>query len=144
VFIDQRYASLHPFQVITSVCLISRLGKIWEALNQAIEALAITRPDWLLSVSLPHWYECYGYQQRNLNLRAEGLENNALAQAIGADGFYLLDAVSNSNLPELMDLSELIKLRLVWSEQFEWANGKIVWQRDTCSGCSSLAPAYCV
>ena len=127
---------LEADRVIASVCRTSRLAVIWDTMSQCLEALAIKRHDWLRVNSLPHWYERYGLGSRNLNLRAESLEQEAFAQGVGADGFYLLKMISSEDTPELTDLPEVQALRQVWSEQYELTAGKVCWKKDACSGCS--------
>ena len=123
-------------QVIVAVCQISRLAKIWDVFNQAMEALATRYPDWLLAASLPHWYKRYGHHQKSLDLRVDDLEKQALAQAIGADGNYLLQAISAAGRSELSNLYEIQELRRVWGVQFEYLEGKLLWRKEFCAGCS--------
>jgi hypothetical protein len=127
--------SLETDQVVTSVCTYTRLAKIWEAINRALETLATRRPDWLRVNSLPHWYERYGRLHRNLNLKANPPEQEAFAQAIGADGFYILEAISQGRTPEMANLPEISALRQIWEEQFEREVGKVHWRENACAGC---------
>jgi transposase len=128
--------SLAAEQVIGSVCRTSRLAQIWDTMSQCLESLAIKRHDWLRVNSLPHWYDRYGPLSRDLNLRAECLEQEAFAQGVGADGFYLLEKISSGNAPELADLPEVQALGQVWSEQYEFDAGKVRWKKEACSRCS--------
>jgi len=138
----KQYVSLQSSQVINVVCQFSRLAKIWEAFSQAMEALATKRPDWLLAASLPHWYQRYSYQHKDLNLRADDPERQILAQAIGADGIHLLEAISKAGDPQLADLDEILALREVWHEQFDLVDGNTAWRKNVCAGC--LLPAKLV
>lgn len=128
--------SQDPQRVIIAVCQISRLAKIWETLNQAIETLAIKHPEWLLAASLPHWYKRYGHHQKNINLRGNDLEKQATAQAIGADGAYLLEAITKSGDAALANHYEVLQLRRIWEDQFEVIEGKLAWRENFCAGCS--------
>jgi hypothetical protein len=124
-------------QVIAHVCRISRLATLWDTINQALEALATKQPQWLRHNSLPHWYERYSHVRRDLMLESDHREQEALARAIGGDGFYLLEAISGSGALELAGLSEISALRTVWNEQFERQMGKVVWRMEACAGCPS-------
>lgn len=124
-------------QVVLRVCLISRLASTWEAIGQALEALAIKQPDWLRDISRPHWYVRYSYPRGNLNLRADSLELERLAQAIGSDGAYLLESVSGK--ASLADLPEVTSLRQVWEEQYELVEGEVLWRKETCTNCSLIS-----
>ena len=123
-------------QIISHVCMISRLALIWDALNQALEALAIRRPDWLLTINLPHWYERYSQHQKYLNLKIDHIEMSALAQSIGADGDYLLEALKKTADLNITSLKEIQALREVWREQFVFENGNIIWRQESCPGCT--------
>ncbi len=131
------HPGLEARQVIATVCQISRLAKIWDTFNQALEALATRHPDWLLAVTLPHWYERYGSDQKYLNLIAGKPETYTLAQAIGADGDYLLGAISKANCPELANLSQVLAMREAWEEQYKCVQGKVAWRKEACTDCSS-------
>jgi transposase len=126
-------------QVIACVCRTSRLEQIWDTMSQCLEALAIKRHDWLRVISLPHWYDRYRHFSRDVNLRAERLEQETFAQQVGADGFYLLEQISSGGPPELADLPEVKALQAVWSEQYEMAAGAVRWKKEACSGCSLLS-----
>jgi transposase len=123
-------------EVIAHVCRISRLENVWDTFNQTLEALAIRQPQWLRGHSLPHWYERYGHVRRNLNLGLDRHQQEALARAIGGDGFYLLEALAGSGMPEMAGLVEVSALRTVWNEQFERQLGDVVWRTEACAGCS--------
>lgn len=134
-------AGLEADQVIMTVCQYSRLVRVWNAFNQAMQALALHSPGWLLSVSLPHWYERYGAQHRNLDLSFPVSDQVTLAQAIGTDGMYLLLKTAQACNPELKELREVAVLGEVWREQFEFlSEEKISWRKETCAGCSLPDP----
>jgi len=124
--------------VISDVCRISRWANLWEALHQAIEALAGRRPDWLLAVCQPHWFVRYGSQRKHLDLVAETVEEGTLPQAIGADGRYLLEAISKAGDSELAELAEVRALDRLWHEQFEFRANGMRWREEACAGCSLL------
>jgi hypothetical protein len=135
-------SSIDPMQVINMVCVISRLAFVWDTLNQTLEALAIKRPDWLLAINLPHWYERYSHHQKYLNLNIDTIEMNVLAQSIGADGCYLLEALKKTADLNIMKLKEIQVLREVWREQFVWEDNKTTWREDNCSGCYLASQSF--
>jgi transposase len=128
-------SNLETDQIIMQVCLLTRLARIWDTFHQSIEALAAQRPEWLHNVSLPHWYVRYSHQWRNLNLTGGPQEQETFAQLIGADGFYLLNAISEANAVNLAGLPEVLAMKKIWFEQYEYAGGKILWRR-VCKSCS--------
>jgi transposase len=133
---SKQRTGVDPGQVVDSVCQFSRLARIWEALNTAMEVLAARHPEWLLAASLPHWYQRYGDLNKDLNLRVADLERQNLAQRIGADGLYLLEAISGAGDPHLEELNEILVLREVWDEQFASVEGKVLWRNEVCAGCA--------
>jgi transposase len=130
-----RRLNLAADQVIASVCRISRLAKIWDTMCQCLEALAIKRHDWLRQTSLPHWYDRYRHPSPDLNFRSVISEQEAFAQGVGMDGFYLLEKILSGNAPELKDLPEVRTLREVWAEQYEFTTGVVHWKVEACLSC---------
>lgn len=133
---SSEYLTWCPGQVIAHVCRISRLAKIWETINQALETVAITQWQLLRTISLPHWYDRYGHVRKTLNLRSSQQEQEAFAEAIGADGLYLLQAVSRAGNPELKELDAILALGEVWRNQFEFTDeGNVSWRNEACASC---------
>jgi transposase len=122
-------------QIIHHICTISRVAKVWETINNALEALAIRNPNWLRTCSLPYWYERYGHSRKDLNLRADLPELETLAQTVGSDGFYLLQAVAGSEAKDLAGIPEIVLLRKNWAGQFEGDVEDVIWKKDSCAGC---------
>jgi hypothetical protein len=79
----------------------------------ALETLAAVEPDQLRMITLPHWYERYGRMQATRALPRSLEEQTALAQAIGADAAYLLEAVARTT-DGLTSLPELQALHQIW------------------------------
>lgn len=127
-------------ELVAHVCRISQLANIWKVINEALEVLAIKEPHWLLSVSLPHWFERYSPSRRNLNLRSDPQEQDSFARLIGSDGFYLLETLTGSDIPELTGLPEVVALRKVWDDQFEREMEDVFWRKASCAGRSSSGP----
>jgi hypothetical protein len=136
-FTGTQNSNLESAKVIRDVCQISRLAKIRESFTQALKAVETRYPDWLRRVSPAHWHERYNSPPRNLSLKADKLEMHALVHKIGADGLYLLEAVSRSGVPGLAELPEILKLRRTWQEQYEQFEGKVLWRNEACLGCSA-------
>jgi hypothetical protein len=99
----------------------------------------IKQPAWLRSMALPHWYDRYGYKHQPINFGATSPELETLAQAIGADGAYILDAISASQNLALEGLPEVSALRDVWLVQYDNLEGKTVWRVESCADCMETA-----
>lgn len=121
-------------QVLLRVCLMSRVEQVWEAFSRALQALALKRADQLRAISRPYWYERYSQPKGIINLRAGSLELEQLAQAVGGDGFYLLETLQGQ--AELKGLPEMTALRQALQANYEQAEGKVVWRKDICAHCA--------
>lgn len=128
--------SVEGEKLVNRVCLISRVNKIWGALRDVLEILALQRPDWLRGNILPTWYMRYGDHNQGPDLTADRAQLQDLAQKIGADGFYLIDRIARSGLVGLLELPQVQVLKQVWEDQFERRGGEAVWREDFCAGCS--------
>lgn len=136
---DKEHLLLESARIIKSVCLLSRLEIVWLAISHTLEALATRQPEWLRSISLPFWYERYGHRREVINLAAESPEQEAIAQAIGSDGYYLLKVIAESGAQELAGLSEISRLKQVWRVHYDWVEGGVSWKKEACSTCSLVA-----
>lgn len=99
--------------VLEAVDRVSRLERLLQAMRMALETLAAVEPDQLRMITLPHWYERYGRMQATRALPRSLEEQTALAQAIGADAAYLLEAVARTT-DGLTSLPELQALHQIW------------------------------
>ena len=130
------HISLEAGHIVIRVCLFSRLADTWDAIVQALEILAARHPGWLRLHALPHWYERYGYKHQPINFAGDRQELETLTRAIGADGLYLLKAISESEDQGLKGLPEVLSLKQVWREQYHFVEGKAVWREGLCAGCA--------
>ena len=95
--------------LIRRVCLISRLNKIWCAIRDVLEVLALQQPDWLRRIILPTWYIRYGDHNQAPDLTADHTQLEDLAQKIGGDGCYLIDQIAQSGLTALRELPRCLR-----------------------------------
>lgn len=75
------------------------LGLVAETLRATLDDLAAVAPDWLRGVARPVWFARYGRRVEDCRLPKGREEREALALAVGADGFALLDALDASEAP---------------------------------------------
>src|SRR5207245_2294000 len=112
----QRTDSTH---VLAAIRRLNRLELVGETLRQALDALAVAAPEWLLAHSAPAWGERYGRRFTDFRLPRRESEREALAQTIGADGAALLAALAAPEAPpSLGALPEVGVLRQVWEQQY--------------------------
>lgn len=118
--------------VLMSVCTLSRVDQLVQAMTLALEALAATHPELLRGVTLPHWYKRYSQPAPTINLPNSKGDQKVLVQAIGEDTSYLLETVSTGDEPGPAQLPEVRSLRRTWQQQFEQEASEFRW----CKYCS--------
>lgn len=123
-------------EVVRNVCLVSRLAMVWVSIRDVLGLLATRQPEWLSQVNLPHWYDRYGRDWKTIDLAVGVPEQEALAQSIGADGDYLLRAISRSPDLHLAASPEIQAMKQTWRDQYHWLEGKITWRKEVCAYCS--------
>ncbi len=122
--------------VLASICNLSRIEQLTEAVCAAMEALAASQPDWLLKTARPYWFDRYTTRQSWRDLSGTIPEQVLLAQTIGVDARHLLYAITAA--PELAQLSEVKTLQQVYASQFDLVENKARWRPPTCVSCTGM------
>jgi transposase len=104
--------------VLAAVDILSQVDEATEAVSLALGALAATQPEWLRTMSLPHWYERYSQTSIAAHLPSDREELDALAHAVRADIAHLLQAIEQADAPDLALLPEVQVLRWMQRQQF--------------------------
>ena len=113
----QRTDSTH---VLAAIRTLNRLELVGETLRAALNVIAAAAPEWLRSVALPDWHERYHRRVENIRLPEAAAKRDAYAVQVGADGFWLLDALDQSGTPDdLLALPAVAVLRRVWARHYE-------------------------
>src|SRR3954463_8895264 len=92
----QRTDSTH---VLAAVHDLHLLELVAETLRATLDDLAAVAPDWLRGVARPAWFERYERRVEDYRLPKRREEREALALQVGADGFFLLDALAGAGVP---------------------------------------------
>jgi transposase len=121
-------------EVLIAVCTMSRLERLAEAMHITLEALATRQPEWLRTVTLPHWYERYSRVLAASLLPHYQKGQEDLARAIGMDARYLLDKIGDRPAA-LALLPEVQGLRQEWQQQFEPSAQEIRWRSPLYDAC---------
>ncbi len=122
----QRTDSTH---VLAAVRALNRLELVGETLRYALNSLAVAVPDWLVARSRPEWADRYARRVEDYRLPAGQDARQALAEAIGADGYALLAAVYGAATPPwLRELPAVETLRRVWVQQYTIDGGRGRWR----------------
>jgi hypothetical protein len=124
--------------IIAKICMISRWENVIGKMNNAVEALAATNPEWLRKIALPHWYRRY-YRQTPGHLPRSAENIRASLLSIGEDGQHLLQAVEKAEDLSPMKLPEIRSLRQEWQSQFVKENDRLRLRSQNCSNCDNRA-----
>lgn len=112
----QRTDSTH---IVAAIRQLNRLEMVGETMRRALDDLAQVAPDWLKPHIQPEWIERYGKRVDIYRLPKSKAKRDALAQAIGQDGHYVLTAIYDEATPaELRTLPSIETLRRVWVQQY--------------------------
>jgi transposase len=108
----QRTDSTH---ILAAVHDLHLLELVAETLRAALDDLAAVVPDWLRKIAPPVWFKRYGRRVEDYRLPKRQDEREALAIAIGLDGFALLNALDASDTPAAARQEPMVgTLRDVW------------------------------
>ena len=124
----------HSDEVVAAVCTIACLEQLIEAMHAVLEALAAVEPRWLLTHSLPHWYERYDQMVSMHALPTSRPEQLMLAQAVGKDAAHLLEAIAMAG-GAVARLPESQALRQIWQQEFSENLPEFGWCLPHCVSC---------
>lgn len=115
--------------VVAAVRTLNRLERVGETLRYALNSVAEVAPEWLRSWVPMAWFEQYGKRIDNYRLPKTDKEREALAVAIGADGFALLEAIDAAVEGScLAELPAIQTLRQVWADHYTAPPDPITWR----------------
>ena len=120
--------------VLDEICFSSRLEKVLESMYEALESLALSHPDWLRHLALPHWYQRYSRKTQKPLWPGRNPEWMELSLQIASDIKYLLGEIDRSSLKQITSLPQVQELRRVWQEHFEVSydeaslNSRVHWK----------------
>ncbi|WP_412104410.1 IS1182 family transposase [Streptomyces europaeiscabiei] len=113
----QRTDSTH---VLAAVRDLNRLEFVGETLRAALEAVAVTAPQWLTSWMPPAWQKQYGARMDSYRLPNDENERTQLTWRIAADGYLFLEAAFAPAAPDwLREVPAVGILRTVWLQRFQ-------------------------
>jgi len=92
----QRTDSTH---VLAAIRTLNRLELVGETLRAALNSLATVAPEWLRAWAPPEWFDRYASRIEESRLPKGEEARYAHGEAVGADGFRLLEAVYGRDAP---------------------------------------------
>jgi transposase len=137
-FLESGYMKKHGQQrtdstiVLGAVRDLNRLELVGETMRHALDSLAVVAPDWLLVHIQSTWVDLYGSQVQNYRLPTSQEKRDALADQIGADGLFLLNAIWDPATPVwLREVPAIRALHAVWIQNFTWAaEDQLRWRKN--------------
>ncbi|MFB3106643.1 MAG: transposase, partial [Pseudomonadales bacterium] len=122
----QRTDSTH---IIASVRALNRLELVGETLLHALNEITQVDPVWLKAQVTPDWFERYASRFSNYRLPKSKDKRQALAEEVGADGWYLLGCIYAETIPaHLRAIPAVETLRRIWVQQFYYQEDRVRWR----------------
>ena len=123
----QRTDSTH---VLAAIRTLNRLELVGETLRAALNSLATVAPQWLRSWVPPEWFDRYAHRVEESRLPKGQEARYAHGEAVGADGFRLLDAVYGNDAPVWLGAVPAVEiLRRVWLCHYYFDEGRVRWRK---------------
>jgi transposase len=122
----QRTDSTH---VLAAVHDLNLLELVAETLRATLDDLAAVVPDWLRVISPPAWFKRCGRRVEECRLPKGQDKREALALAVGEDGFLLLAALDGQDAPVAAREEPMVQtLRDVWRVHYAREAGRLRWR----------------
>ena len=122
----QRTDSTHVLGAVHDLHLLELVG---ETLRATLDDLAAVVPDWVRAIAQPAWFERYAHRIEDYRLPKSREKREALSLEIGADGFFLLDALDDASAPAAARAVPMVQtLRDVWRVHYARDDGRLRWR----------------
>lgn len=117
--------------VLANIRRLNRLSCVGETMRRVLNDISAIAPEWLLVQVSRDWFDRYGPRFDGYRLPKKKSEQEELRQTIGVDGGHLLTRIYREDAPGfLAKLPAVNVLRLVWLQNYYWANGQLKWRDD--------------
>ncbi|MGN6758574.1 MAG: IS1182 family transposase [Thermomicrobiales bacterium] len=111
---------------------LNRLELVIEAMRHVLNTLAVAAPDWLQLPAQADWVSRYTRRADHERLPNKPAARDALAQAVGADGVVLLQALQADDAPSwLRTLPAAEMLRRIWLQNYMRTDETITWRTES-------------
>ncbi|MFD3689025.1 IS1182 family transposase [Nocardiopsis sp. NPDC058631] len=137
-----RTDSTHVLSAARELCWLELVA---ETLRAALNALALTCPDWLAQVAEPDWFKHYATRVEDSRFPKSRAKRDEVGARIGREGTLLLQAVYSKEAPtHLRALEQVEILRQVWVQHFHQVQGQVMRRgpKDRPPGAIRLVTPY--
>lgn len=108
---------------------LSSLESVGESMRATLNALADTKPDWLLEHINPDWFDRYVHRFELARFPKEESKRKQLRADVGSDVHTLLQILDTEQAPKaIAELTEVSLLRQVWQQHYEVKDGQACWR----------------
>ena len=115
--------------VLASVRRLSSLETVGETMRVVLNRLAEVDAEWLLTVIGVDWFDRYVHRFELQRFPKGKAQQERLQQAVGTDGWHLLQALHDPQAPEAVrTLPEAALLCQVWQQHFERVEQQVRWR----------------
>lgn len=125
--------------ILANIRRMNRLELVGESMKRVLDDLAREFPAWLMDHIQGEWIERYGHRVESYRLPKSKKAQNELAQKIGEDGVFLLEALFGENAPQgVLSLRSVEIMRRIWIQQYYLQDDRVFWRSRQDTG---LPPA---
>ncbi len=135
LFSHSKYWPSANAEALTVVCNLTRLEQIRTSVQASLEILSAVAPEWLRMIMPAHWYKRYERTAIDHPVSCRVSTQQLMAQELGRDMIYLLEAIDRLESREIHQLPEIIHLRDVWHQQYSYQLGQPQWRKENCAPC---------
>ena len=107
-------------RVLASIRKLNRLELVGETMRAALNELATVAPDWLSAIAPDEWYERYERRVGTYRLPSLQAKQDAYAQQVGEDAYYLLEHLEALDIAQWQSLPRIKALNIVLERHYEY------------------------
>ena len=107
-------------RVFAAIRKLNRLELVGETMRAALNELATVEPEWLSAIAPDEWYDRYERRVETYRLPTSKTKQDAYAQQVGEDAYYLLACLEVSDIAEWQRLPKIEALRTVLERHYEY------------------------
>lgn len=107
-------------RVLASIRKLNRLELVGETMRAALNELATVAPEWLSAVAPEEWYARYERRVETYRLPSSQTKQDAYAQQVGEDAYYLLACLETSGIADWQSLPKIEALNIVLERHYQY------------------------